>query len=298
MNTITVLNSEIVTTSAAEEARIRRDDLLGLAKACPLVVNAETQAAATDLLRDLRSFAKTIETGRETAKAPVIRIGREIDALAQELSAQVEAEAKRISTVLGAYDTEQKRIAEAKRQEAYREEQRIRREAEEKERAEQQRLAAVERAKQEELAKELRRLQAEADAKAARARTEAGRERAAAEAEKQKEAAAQRAREEAAQREQEALEAGKRRDEEEARRVAETRQAGLAMLTAKPKGTSTSEKIMYEVTDIVALYEAAPYLVTMEPNVAALKSALKGLQAGKHLPGVRHWYEASTITRG
>lgn len=46
------------------------------------------------------------------------------------------------------------------------------------------------------------------------------------------------------------------------------------------------------------LAKAAPYLVTMTENVAALKSALKGLQPGKNLPGVKHWTEAVTITRG
>jgi hypothetical protein len=49
--------------------------------------------------------------------------------------------------------------------------------------------------------------------------------------------------------------------------------------------------------DIVALYEAAPYLVTLTPNNAALKSALKGLQKGQSLPGVKHWEEAAVTVR-
>ena len=53
----------------------------------------------------------------------------------------------------------------------------------------------------------------------------------------------------------------------------------------------------FEILDIVALYEAAPYLVKMEPNVVALKAALRQLKPDQHLPGVKHWMEAKTHVR-
>lgn len=297
MNTIVILNSERVTISTAEEARDLRDSLLARVKSCPPVTNAETQEVATNLLRDLRNFYKAIEAGRQEAKNPVMQMGRQIDGLARELSLAVEEHGKALGNMLGAYDLEQKRIAEQKRQEAAAEELRIRREAERKEREEQERLRKIEeeaRAKERARLAEIQRL---ADEKAARARTEAGRERAAAEALRLKAESEERAKREAEERERKAIDDAKRRDEEEARRVADTRMAAVVAVV-KPKDTSTRNKPCFEITDIVALYEAAPFLVNMTPNTAALNSAIKNLRGEQTLPGVKHWFEASTITRG
>lgn len=72
--------------------------------------------------------------------------------------------------------------------------------------------------------------------------------------------------------------------------------AGLT--TAAPiAGTSTRREVAFEVTDIEALYEAAPAFVILTVNTAALKAALKALPEGKSLPGVRHWYEVKAIVR-
>ncbi len=165
MNTIVLTNAELVTSSAADEARKLRDELLNQAEHCKVVMDGPTQFAATNTLRELRNFFKMIEGGRETAKAPILKIGREIDALAAELNSQIEAQGKRLGAILGSYDIEQKRIAEVARQEAAREERRIREEAAAKERAEterQEKLAAQARA---EVARQQAVIKAEADAK-------------------------------------------------------------------------------------------------------------------------------------
>lgn len=297
MNTITTTNTQLVTATAADEARKLRDELLTRAKDCPLITSPETQAQGTNLLRELRNFYKMIEIGREAAKAPVLQIGRDIDALAQELYGQVEAEGKRLSAVLGSYDIEQKRIAEQKRQEAAREELRIRREAEAKERAEQERQEKLTAQARAEVARQQALIAKEAEEKAARARTEAGRERAAKEAELRAAQLAEKARQDAIEAAAKADREAKARFEEEARKVAEARQAAVPAVV-KPKDTATSEKIVFEITDITALYEAAPYMVTLSPNNAAIKSALKGMADNQSMPGVKWWKEASTITRG
>lgn len=298
MNTIIVSNSELVTSSAAEEARKLRDELLAQARALPLVTDPKSQEEATSVLRALRSFYKMVEAGREAAKAPVLKLSRGIDALADDLYGEVEREGKRVGQVLGVYDLEQKRIAEEKRQEAIREERRVREEAAAKERAEEERQRKLAAQAREEVERQKRQAQAEADAKAARARTEAGRERAAKEAEAAKARLEEQAKVDAAERVAQSIREQAARDAEETRRVAQIRSDALAVASARPKDTATSEKIMFEVEDAQALYEAAPYLVTLVPNVAAIRSALKGMRGEQKLPGVKHWREASTITRG
>lgn len=79
--------------------------------------------------------------------------------------------------------------------------------------------------------------------------------------------------------------------------IVETRIAAANAAAPKPAGFSTREEICFEVTNITALYEAAPYLVTLTPNTAALKAALRGLTGGQTLPGVRHWKEQKTVVR-
>lgn len=297
MNTIIVLNSEGVSISTAEEARAARDSLLLRVKECPLVTDADTHTTATNLLRDLRGFYKAIEVGRETAKAPVIRMGKEIDAFARDLSFAVYEHSKQLGTMLGAYDMEQRRKAELERQKAAAEEERIRKEAADKQKAVDDAKIAADKKAADALAAETARIKAEADAKAARARTPEGAQRAIAEAAKQIETVTQQAEIKAVER-VEAAETKKDQVFETA--VVATAQARSYVLAtpAKPKDTSTRNKPCFEITDIVALYEAAPYLVNMTPNTAALNSAIKGLRGDQTLPGVKHWFEASTITRG
>ncbi len=109
---------------------------------------------------------------------------------------------------------------------------------------------------------------------------------------------AEQAKKDAAEAEVKADREAKARFEEEARRVAETRAAAVALTAAKPKDTATREEIKFEVLDITELYEAAPFMVTLAPNNAAIKAALKGMRADQSLPGIKWWKEAVTITRG
>lgn len=298
MKTITLENFELVTSSAAEEARLHRDNLLLTAKTCPLVVDDKSQAHATKVLRELRNFSNAIESGRKEAKDPIIQLGRRIDAFAEELAGNIETEGRRLGVILGTYEMEQKRIAEQKRREAAEEEARVRREAAEREREAAERLAAIEREHQAAIRRQEEAIQREAAAKALRARTEAGRERAAEEARQAKIALELKAEQAASAREENARLEQQRRDDEETRRVALIRQESFAQRPDKASGTAVRENICFEVTDIVALYEAAPYLVNLSPNTAAIKSACKGLRGDQTLPGVRHWREASTSIRG
>lgn len=121
------LGSAIVT--AADQARIERDQLLHQAALVVQVADRIDADDATTVLRGLKGFEVTIEQARTQAKAPVLEIGRKIDALSKELVEKVKAETGRISRVLGAYELEEKRKAEAARYAAEQEASRIAEEA-------------------------------------------------------------------------------------------------------------------------------------------------------------------------
>ena len=267
MNIIQIDGIDTVTINSTSEARDNRDRLIEMAGTVAMVSDQNQSVVAANVLKEIKGMTRLIEAARTTVKAPIIEQGKKIDALAKELTFKLEAEATRISMVLGAYQAEQNRIAEEIRHKAWQEEQRILREAEEAE----AKAVAEARAKVAELA--LKESRARSDEKAAvyAAQAEAAQLMADAEAEARQK-----------QVEQEML---------------SNRLNALSKVLAKPEGIFTRMEIKFEITDIVLLYESAPYLVTLTPNNAALKSALKGLQKGQALPGVKHWEQAAVTVR-
>ena len=121
------LGAAIVTS--ADAARVERDELLHQAALVVQVADRIDADDATTVLRGLKAFETTIEQARTQAKAPVLEIGRKIDALSKQLVDQVKAETGRISRVLGTYELEEKRKAEAARYAAEQEASRIAEEA-------------------------------------------------------------------------------------------------------------------------------------------------------------------------
>lgn len=126
--------------TAAEAARIERDELLLRCASITTVADRLDADHATGILRDLTAFTKRIEAARVEAKAPALEIGKRIDTLAKELAQAVTAEATRVSGVVGAFEAEERRKAEAARREAEAQAAAIRYEAERKA-AEARRLA-------------------------------------------------------------------------------------------------------------------------------------------------------------
>jgi len=257
-------SAELTATSAA---RARRDELLAAARRGTIVTTKEGAEKAGAILKDLKAFSRLIEDARKTVKERPLALCRDIDALATKLTKDIEFEASRISRLLGAWQAEQDRLAEEARRKAWEEEQRIRREAEEKAKAE---AARAEKEK------------AELEAKAARARSP--------------EKAAE-WRKKAEQREEQSRTDSAAHVAATEQKIVETRVAAAAVAPEKPAGLATRQEICFKVTDITALYEAAPFLVTLQPNNAAIKAAIKGLAKGQTLPGVEFWTEAKAIVR-
>lgn len=259
------INDVLLDTTAA--ARNAKCVLCGDAADVVAVTCTDEAKAAANVLKDVKAFLRSVEVARTAAKAPFLAQGIKIDALAKELTTQLELHATRIGNVLGVWTAEQNRIAEEARKKAYEDEQRIRKEAE---------------AKAREAAEQAWREQQELARKQTVARTAENAAKYAAEA---------------IQRDCKAKEAQERRDLEAEQAIVQARISAANVAAQKPAGIATRSEVRFEVENITALYEAAPYLVTLTPNTAAIKSALKSLSAGQHLPGVRHWWESKAIVR-
>ncbi len=275
--------------SATDVARSERDALLKQAAAVKIVTDPKAQEDATQVLRDLKAFTRQIEDDRVTVGTPVLELTKKINGLAKELTATIEAEYTRVGKIIGAFEAEQRKRREDAEKKARDEEQRILKEALAKEEAEQEKL----RLDREEAAKKAQALQDEIAAKGARARSANGKAKAEAEAEE----ARLNAEIDAANKQQEADAAEQARIEEARLKMLTVRVEAVNAAPAKPTGSATRGEPCYEITNIVALYEAAPFLVVMKENVAALKAAIRGLQPGQQLPGVKSWMEHKTHVR-
>ena len=295
MNNIIVLSGVVepglsaIMPSARAAAAAERDGLLAMVRGVDQVRDLATAESAASALRSLKEFTRQIELARADAKAPVLDLGKRIDQLARDLTAELDAEADRLSRALGAWNAEQRRLQEERDRKAREEEQRIWREAQEKERLERERLAKAEAERREKAAAELR----EIEAKTARARSEAGKAKAA----EQAEALRIQHQIEADQRQAEAERDAATRNEAAGKAMVAARIQGNAIEVVKPAGVATRQDVAYEVTDVKALYAALPHLCVLTENKAFLKDHLKRLKDGETVPGVKWWKEAKTHVR-
>ena len=173
MNELTINGTGGVVISINQTALDKKRELI---EASQLIqsVNLVTQNLCADALRGIKALIKSVEDCRKEVKAPVLKIGKEIDTKANEFSLELAQEANRLQGLLSAFQAVQAQIA----QEA------------ERKRQEELRKAEIERQKAEAEA------QRKADEEAAKAGNEQGRLEA--EHRKQQELEAIRKREEAA----------------------------------------------------------------------------------------------------
>lgn len=261
---IEVTGADAALVTSADIARQTRDALLSKAKRGTVISGPASAEAALALLKEIKAFTDFVEDSRVAVKKPVDKIAADIQAMARDLSSGLLAEAKRIGTIYGAWQQAENEKAERIWQEAWQKEQDILAEAQREQAARAQEAA--------DKANELLR-------KASVARTP---ENAA-----KYEASAAAVQAVAAQQEQE-------QSEKVEAAVIQTRVAAVVAAPAKPIGASVRQTPDFEIEDIVALYEACPVLVNLEPNRAAILNAIKGLHKGQSLPGVKHWWKVAT----
>ena len=78
---------------------------------------------AARALTSIKALTKSIEDSRKQVKAPVLDVGRQIDAIAKDYLTPLEVEAKRLSVMVGSYQEAERRKAERIRQEEARKQQ-------------------------------------------------------------------------------------------------------------------------------------------------------------------------------
>ena len=133
MNTsLTITGLQSAEISIAAEARELRDKLLAEIRGITAVADAFDADVAADVMRRATQLSRGIEADRTTVKAPVLALGKKIDAIAKEIVAELDTEIGRVSRVLGAYQLAEKQKAEAAERLARDEARRIQADAEQK----------------------------------------------------------------------------------------------------------------------------------------------------------------------
>lgn len=100
---------QIEIASAAYEARRIALQGSGTIRAIASVADLDAAAGA---LKGIKSITRAVEDSRKTEKAPVLEVGKRIDAVAKEYLAPLEAEAARLSVLVGSYQEAERRKAE------------------------------------------------------------------------------------------------------------------------------------------------------------------------------------------
>lgn len=115
MSALVVKNFGEVVLSVTAEATLLRSRALEMASGITAVTNAEEQARAVAAIAELKGLVKKMEASREDVKRPVITLGRQIEATANEYKGELETVAKRINDMVNAFFREETRKAEARR---------------------------------------------------------------------------------------------------------------------------------------------------------------------------------------
>lgn len=127
---LTITGLQAAEIAIAPEARELRDKLLVEIREVTSVSDAFDADVAADVLKRATQLSRGIEADRTTVKAPILALGNKIDALAKEITAELNDEIGRVSRVLGAYQLGEKQKAEAAERLARDEARRIQAEAE------------------------------------------------------------------------------------------------------------------------------------------------------------------------
>ena len=269
MSAITTQGVTGVTIAIEPEFYALRSSALAESETVQAVTSPLAQRFAVESLRSLRALAKQVEDSRQAVKAPVLDLGKRIDATAKAAVETLSAEIDRITGLLNAYESEQRRIdaeAEAKRLAEERERQRI----------EAERTAVIER---ERLAAE----KAQRDAEAAARNASTAAERAKAQQEAQ------------AVREVQRIAELKRQAEQEAAKLAAIAAAPVVMAAPKPEGMRVNTPWTFDVLDAAALYKARPELCNITPKRAEILTLIRA--GSREIPGLAIRQEVNVTTR-
>jgi hypothetical protein len=113
MKYLIVLNGVNETTlSITTQAHALKQSALATARAIGDAIDADTQAPAAAAISDIKGILKKLETSKHEVKAPVIALGKRIDAIAADFAKELAQEATRLNNGIQSYfRREQERAA-------------------------------------------------------------------------------------------------------------------------------------------------------------------------------------------
>ena len=119
-------NLEIIVSGSLPRPEIELSPAAFNARAAALLASGNVRAigSVTDLdaaaaaLTQIKSIVRLVEDSRKEVKAPVLEVGRRIDSVSKEYLAPLEAEASRLSVIVGSYQEAARRKSEKEREEA------------------------------------------------------------------------------------------------------------------------------------------------------------------------------------
>jgi hypothetical protein len=94
-----------------------RQVAIGQAESITEINSVSDLDEAARALTLIKSLTRSVEDSRKAVKAPVLEVGKRIDAIAKDFSSPLEGHADRLSGIIGAYQEAQKRKAEREREE-------------------------------------------------------------------------------------------------------------------------------------------------------------------------------------
>lgn len=276
----------VVTFTQAAEAI--KTDALSASALVARVASAEENSVANEALQKLSSLRRVVEKGRQEAKAPIIRFGKNIDAQAEAFVAEVAKEEGRVSKLIGDFfqleEAKRKAAEQAARLEAERIE-RLRREEEMRILRVQAEREAAARREQEALAAKQRQEEAEAQRKIREASNAKAREAAEREAKIRREAAEREAIE--LKRQQDLATAATHEALDAANERASNAQAAIASVPIVAPVRAEGQRVRADweitITDVWLLARAHGTCVKIEPLIGEIKSLLN---AGVKVAGV------------
>jgi hypothetical protein len=101
-----------LSVSIVQDAVTIRDDAVKAARQVVEIADDLDLVTASEALRTLKHLAREVEASRQAVKTPVTKLGRQIDATADDFVAVMVHEIARVSQLMSEYHAAQKRIAQ------------------------------------------------------------------------------------------------------------------------------------------------------------------------------------------
>lgn len=116
MSALALTNFQAVKITINTAAELAKQQALDGAKSIVEITDAASQQAGVDALARCKRFTKRLENDRTEVKAPVLKLGKDIDAMANKFAEEVETEAIRLNALIKDYvRKEAQKAADAQR---------------------------------------------------------------------------------------------------------------------------------------------------------------------------------------